>query len=96
MARNGKNTLNKNSLYTRRYDIQRNLDELPIINVEFVLPIAPTQINEIAEALKKLELFLNDKDGITLVKGNQKPRCFYCASLNDESSNQCSQCGATL
>lgn len=54
----------------------------------------PNKSEEIAEALKKIELYLSGS--INLVKASEKPRCFYCGTLNDESVNSCSQCGGPL
>ncbi len=88
--------MNENALYAQDYYVERRLNEPPRVQVNFIIPISPHKVKEIAEILKRIELFLNNKEGIALVQGNQKPRCFYCGTLNEEINNSCSQCGAPL
>ena len=85
----------KISLLCRKYDVYRAVDELTEINVSFILPIAPNDTENMAEALKRIEIFLSGK--VDFVRSDKdKPRCFYCGSLQDLELNMCSQCGAPL
>ena len=82
-------------LKCKGYSIDRFHDSLVEIKAVFILPISPTDSDVIAEALKKIEIFLSGS--INLVKAvPDKQRCFYCATLNESDNNLCSQCGAPL
>lgn len=77
------------------YETRHGVNELTEVNARFVIAISPRDIEQIAEAMKSLHLYLCGD--IELVKATpDKKRCFYCACLNEEESNQCSQCGASF
>ena len=84
----------KIDLKCTQYDIQRRPNELTVVDVTFVLPISPRNTVEIAEALKRIELYL--ADNINLVQASDKPRCYYCGRLNDPDNETCDSCSALL
>ncbi len=88
--------MNKNALLCRDYQIHRSVNDLVTLQVEFVLPISPSQSAEIAEALKKIELLFGSSAGVNLVQGSTRPRCQWCGVLHDEKINICPQCGGAL
>jgi hypothetical protein len=77
------------------YDIHRWPSELVAINAKLILMIPPTHVDEISEALKHIELYLASELNLVMATGD-RPRCFYCGVLGDESDKTCSQCGAPL
>jgi hypothetical protein len=77
------------------YAVQRQPNELVAFDVRFVLLSSPNKSEEIAEALKKMELFLSKKINLVQAEDN-KQRCFYCGVLNSLVNTTCSQCGAPL
>jgi len=78
------------------YRIDRRVDNLVRVQVDFVLKIAPKESILIADALSRLETYL--AGSVNLVRGgmDRRPRCFYCAVLNDETNTHCASCGAPL
>jgi hypothetical protein len=50
--------------------------------------------DEMPEAMAALERQMAEH--IVLVKAQDRPRCFFCASLNDVESKKCEGCGAPL
>lgn len=84
----------KITLRCRGYSTNRYMNELTEITPNLILVLHPNDCEQQAEALKRIELFLAGE--INIVKAVDKPRCFYCASLNDEDANMCAQCGAPL
>ena len=85
--------MNLNMLCTG-YCVERYPDTLTKITVDFVLDIDPFNNEDIADALRRIELYLSEK--VSLVKSTDRPRCFYCGTLNDANRTVCSQCGASL
>jgi len=77
-----------------RYDLSREAGSLTEISAKFVLLISPRNSDEMAEAFKKIEKYLAGE--VNLVKATEKPRCFYCGTLNEETYGTCAQCGAPL
>ncbi len=88
--------MNKNALLCRNYVIHRSVDELVTLQVEFILPIQLSNSEEIANALKKIELLFGSSAGVNLVQGANRPRCQWCGTLHDEGKNICPQCGGAL
>jgi hypothetical protein len=85
----------KTSMGCKSYTITREVGNLVRINADFILYNSPYNSVEIAELLSRVETMFSGK--IDLVRADAiKPRCFYCGSLNDETVNQCSQCGAPI
>ena len=84
----------KITLLCKGYTVRRGVDELTEIVPQLFLKMHPHECELQAEALKRIELFLSGD--INIVKATDKPRCFYCASLNEEDANMCEQCGASL
>ena len=79
-------------LLCKGFYLEAQAESLPTLRAEFVIPISPQDTDEIALAFHAITLYLSEK--IELVKSQPgKWRCFYCASLNDDKENQCSQCG---
>lgn len=77
------------------YVIDRSADAFVQVDVKFYILIPPNDNEQIAEALKQLELYFANR--INLVKAaDDKHRCFHCGTLNELSENLCSQCGAPL
>jgi hypothetical protein len=83
------------NLIATRYSVQRQPDELVTFDVRFVLLSSPNKSDEVAEALKKMELFLSKKINLVQAEDN-KQRCFYCGTSNILENITCSQCGAPL
>ncbi len=94
-AQKGKK-MNKNALFCRNYVIHRSVDELVTLQVEFILPIQLSNSEEIANALKNIELLFGSSAGVNLVQGANRPRCQWCGTLHDEGKNICTQCGGAL
>lgn len=82
-----------NSLKCLEYDVSRRANEPVLIRAVFVLPVNPHLLNEIAEALKNIELLLASDNGINFVQGSNRPRCSWCGVLHDEKI--CPQCGGS-
>lgn len=80
----------------RSYDIYRRIAEPVEINVSFVLKENWKNSENIADALKAIELYLCGGAEINIVKATDKPRCFYCGSLNDEGAKKCENCGVNF
>ena len=78
------------------YDVQRRPHQPATINADFILMVShPHKNEEIAEAMKNIELYLSGE--ISLVKADSSTqRCFYCASGNPLGISHCTQCGAVL
>jgi CRISPR/Cas system-associated exonuclease Cas4 (RecB family) len=87
-------TENPYALYSTCHKFTVDVDSFPLLEVTFIVPVSPTDVEALAEVAKKIELFLGGE--VNLVKGMGKPRCFYCATLNDSENTTCSQCGAPL
>ena len=82
-------------LHCTGYDVRRRPDEVVSISATFVLPISPHRIDEIAQALSMIELYLAEE--INIVKSDgAAARCFYCATKASEDDKNCTQCGASL
>lgn len=85
----------KMSMLCQHYNIDRGVGKVTRISVDFILPISPNNVKDIAEALKKIELML--ASGIDLVKAvPDQSRCFHCGVLNGSDNTTCAQCGAPL
>jgi zinc ribbon protein len=76
------------------YRISREPNELVVVDVSFLLMTPPNKSKEIAEALKRIELFLYEK--INLVKSDGSNRCFFCGVKQEDNAQTCTQCGAPL
>lgn len=84
------------SIGCRGYTVRTYYDEAIMVNADFVVYLSGrADVKDIAEVQKRLALFFCSGD-IDIVKSADRPRCFYCASLNDNDAKQCSQCGALL
>ncbi len=88
--------MNKNALICKNYEISRNVNDLVRLRVEFILPIRPNESEQIAQALKNVELLLGSSSGINLVQGADRPRCSWCGVLHNDGEKTCSQCGGAL
>lgn len=78
------------------YSVDVPIDGAIRVKADFVLYIsgrAPAP--EVAEGLRRLAMFLNSGD-VQLIAAQDRPRCFYCGTLNDIDAKLCSQCGAAL
>jgi hypothetical protein len=84
----------KVSLACLSYDIYRRPSEPVRINAEFILKVSPHQIEEVAEALKRIELYL--AGDVSLLRYDGSARCFYCGTKQDDNAKTCTQCGAPL
>jgi len=86
----------KMSLTSQGHRYYREMGAALRINVDFVLlGVSPLHLDEMAEAMKKIEKFMGGK--IDFVQADPyKPRCFYCGVLNEKDANTCTQCGAAL
>ena len=83
------------SLLCTSYSVARNPGRPPELQVHFIVNTGSRDTEEIAEALKRIEIFLSGS--VDLVKADDKKlRCFYCGSLSGMNANQCSQCEAAL
>lgn len=78
----------------RGYTIHRPGSGAVTFDVELILMASPKDSKLVAEALKQLELYLYNP--INIVAAADKPRCFYCAGLNDDEAKECEHCGAML
>ena len=89
-------TRNPYSLNCANFNVDVSCDGFVRVSADFVVLIAGRDEPEkIAEALRRIGLTLCSGP-IDLVKATDKPRCFYCGSLNDEDRNTCSQCSGSL
>jgi len=76
------------------YELTRVVHEFVEIRPVFLLMISPGNSAEIAEALKRLELYLSGE--VNLLKSDGSGRCFYCGCKQEDNTVACSQCGAPL
>ena len=78
------------------YVVDRQPNALVKVHADFFLAVSPRDIDAVAEALFKLEHYLTGT--VSLVRGgaDTRPRCFYCASLNDHENTHCASCAAPL
>jgi rubrerythrin len=86
----------KNALLCRGYSIDREANHPVVIRAELILPIDSRHSEEIADALKKIELLLGGSMGVNLVQGASRPRCQWCGVLHDETEKVCPQCGGAV
>ena len=87
---------NTHRLGCQGYVVDVHLNDAIRIHADFVMFISGhAEARIIAEAQRRLAMFFCSGD-IEMVKSGDKPRCFYCASLNELDAKQCSQCGALL
>ena len=77
------------------YRINREMD-LVRIQADFVLRISPKHREEIAEALKRIELYMSGNISLVNEPDKDKTRCFYCGTANDQRETNCVNCGAVL
>ena len=82
-------------LQARSYHVARDPNELVQVDVSFVLMTPPHNVQDVAEALKRIEIFLSGSK-VNLVKSDGSMRCFYCGTKQDNDATTCSQCGAPL
>jgi len=84
------------SLHCQWFETQAYCDSAVGVTAHFTTLI-PVQCNaeQVAEALRRIGMMLCSGP-IDLVQSADKPRCFYCGSLNDADRNTCSQCGGSL
>jgi hypothetical protein len=76
------------------YDVRREPMRPPEVRVNFIIKTETRAIEEIAEAMKRLELYLAGE--INLVRSDGSQRCFYCGVKQTDDAQVCSQCGAPL
>ena len=77
------------------YDVRRAAAKPVTITANLILKnVSPHNVEDVAEALKRIELFLGNE--LNLVKATDRPRCYYCGSLNDDGEKHCTQCNAPL
>lgn len=89
-------TPNTHRLGCQGYTVKVYMDDAIRINADFVMYIpGHTKAEIIAEAQRRLAIFFCSGD-IELIKSGDRPRCFYCASINELDAKQCTQCGASL
>lgn len=87
---------NPHSIYARSYVIRQAADSVMEVDVSFIVPvIGGAGAADISKWLERLGLWFAD-GGISIVKGTEKPRCFYCAQLNEMDALECRKCGAPL
>lgn len=87
---------NTHRLGCRGYITEINVGEVIHIQADLIMyMMRDADAETIAEAQRRLAIFFCSGD-IELIKSGDKPRCFYCASLNESDAKQCSQCGALL
>ena len=87
---------NTHRLGCRGYTTEIYVGEIIHIQADLVMYMTGNADAEtVAEAQGSLAIFFCSGD-IELIKSGDKPRCFYCASLNESDAKQCSQCGASL
>lgn len=80
-------------LSCRNFKVDVRHDELPTVEVEFLMAIPPSETELIAEALKRLTQYLSND--VYLVKATAKgKRCFYCGVIADPDARKCDSCGA--
>lgn len=82
-------------LLCKEFNIQVSAGYPPHVEAVFMMPISPLDTDDIAEALKSVTLYLSKEIELVLAKDNQT-RCFYCATLHDDGTGICEQCGAPL
>jgi len=76
------------------YELTRVAHEFVEIRPVFLLGTLPNNSKEIAEALKRIELYLSGE--VNLLKSDGSNRCFYCGCKQEDNAVICSQCGAPL
>jgi hypothetical protein len=76
------------------YTVNRPISGAVTFDVKLVLHGSPRDTKLVAEALKQIELYLSCP--INMVAAADRPRCFYCAGLNDDEAKECEHCGAML
>jgi hypothetical protein len=76
------------------YRINRYAGEAVNIDATFILKVSPKQTEEVAEALKRIELYLAGE--VSLLRFDGSNRCFYCGTKQADDVQTCTQCGAPL
>jgi hypothetical protein len=76
------------------YSVDRYPQELVKISAQFILKVHPRQIDEVAEALKRIEMYLSGD--VSLLRSDGLHRCFYCGVKQEDNAQICTQCGAPL
>jgi len=83
--------------YVRGYEVELHADAMVTLNVEFIFPCAGfAGAKSFQKLYANLARWLHDPNGITFVQGSDRPRCFYCGSLNAKPAVACRACGASL
>lgn len=80
----------KPRLYTTKVDVSSAIE----VDASFIMTFDRTP-EGLLKAQELLARFFYTTE-IDIVKSTGKPRCFYCASLNETISTKCASCGASL
>ena len=78
------------------YRLDRRAGHLVTVQVDFVLALSPQDVDGVADALFRLEHHLAGSVSLVKAGADTRPRCFYCASLNDHKNTHCASCAAPL
>jgi hypothetical protein len=81
-------------LSCREYSIDRSCERRGVAIIRATFILTEQDLDKMPDQLANIERFM--QTNIEFVKAQDRPRCFYCGSLNEIKSLKCESCGASM